>query len=114
MSDASVNYDVVVVGTGNAACCAALAAVEGGARVGILEKAAKRDRGGNSALTGHIRFVFNGLEDLRPLVKSTTEEELRKLLERLPRRTEADMWDEVMRVTNNQSDQDMLQVHVTE
>ena len=62
----------------------------------------------------HIRFVFNGLEDLRPLVKSTTEEELRKLLERLPRRTEADMWDEVMRVTNNQSDQEMLQVHVTE
>ena len=70
--DQSINYDVVVVGTGNAACCAALAAVEGGARVGILEKAAKRDRGGNSALTGHIRFVFNGLEDLRPLVKSTT------------------------------------------
>ena len=75
---------------------------------------AKRDRGGNSALTGHIRFVFNGIEDLRPLVKSTTEEELRTLLERLPRRTEADMWDEVMRVTNNQSDQDLLQVHVTE
>lgn len=114
MADESINYDVVVVGTGNAACCAALAAVEGGARVGILEKAARRDRGGNSALTGHIRFVFNGLEDLRPLVKSTTEEELRRLLERLPRRTEADMWDEVMRVTNNQSDQDLLQVHVTE
>ena len=64
MAEESINYDVVVVGTGNAACCAALAAVEGGARVGILEKAAKRDRGGNSALTGHIRFVFNGLEDL--------------------------------------------------
>jgi tricarballylate dehydrogenase len=114
MTEATIHYDVLVVGTGNAACCAALAAVEGKARVGILEKAAKRDRGGNSALTGHMRFVFNGIEDLRPLVKNTSDAELRALLERLPRRTEADAWDEVMRVTDNQSDQEMLQVHVTE
>src|SRR5450759_1335442 len=114
MTEATIHYDVLVVGTGNAACCAALAAVEGKARVGILEKAAKRDRGGNSALTGHIRFVFNGIEDLRPLVKNTSDAELRALLERLPQRTEADAWDEVMRVTDNQSDQEMLQVHVTE
>ena len=108
------NYDVLVVGSGNAACAAALAAVDGKARVGILEKAPKKDRGGNSALTGHMRFVFNGLEDLRPLVKNTSDEELRQLLERLPQRTEADAWDEVMRVTDGQTDQEMLQVHVTE
>ena len=36
------------------------------------------------------------------------------MLERLPHRTEAEHWDEVMQVTNNQSDQEMLQVHVSE
>jgi tricarballylate dehydrogenase len=61
-----------------------------------------------------MRFVFNGLEDIRPLVKNTSDDELRGLLERLPRRTEADSWDEVMRVTDGQTDQELLQVHVSE
>ena len=114
MSGDNHHYDVLVVGTGNAACAAALAAVDQTARVGLLEKAPRRDRGGNSALTGHLRFVFNGIEDLRPLVRNIADAELHAILERLPRRTEADAWDEVMRVTDNQSDQEMLQVHVTE
>ncbi|HYH41267.1 MAG TPA: FAD-dependent oxidoreductase, partial [Burkholderiales bacterium] len=114
MADERQYYDVLVVGSGNAACAAALAASEGKARVGVLEKASKQDRGGNSALTGHMRFVFNGLEDIRPLVKNTSDDELRGLLERLPRRTEQDSWDEVMRVTDGQTDQELLQVHVSE
>ena len=114
MSDERQYYDVLVVGSGNAACAAALAASEGKVRVGVLEKASKQDRGGNSALTGHMRFVFNGLEDIRPLVKNTSDDELRGLLERLPRRTEQDSWDEVMRVTDGQTDQELLQVHVSE
>jgi len=108
-------YDVVIVGGGNAACSAAHAALEKTKSVGILEKASKRDRGGNSAMTGHIRFVFNGIEDLRPLVRNMSDEELRGLLGGgLPQRTEAEVWDEMMRATNNQSDPDLLQVHVTE
>ena len=83
-------------------------------RVGILEKATQRDRGGNSALTGHMRFVFNGIEDLRPLVRTLPTTNCARCSKRLPHRTEAELWDEIMRVTNNQSDQDMLQVHVTE
>jgi tricarballylate dehydrogenase len=61
-----------------------------------------------------MRFVFNGLEDIRPLVKNSSDDELRGLLERLPRRTEQDSWDEVMRVTDGQTDQELLQVHVSE
>ena len=114
MADGIHHYDVLVVGSGNAACAAALAAMDGKVRVGVIEKAPRQDRGGNSALTGHMRFVFNGIEDLRPLVKNTSDDELRELLERLPQRTEADAWDEVIRVTNGQTDQDLLQVHVSE
>ena len=114
MADQTFHYDVLIVGAGNAACSAAHAALDKKAKVGILEKASRHNRGGNSALTGHMRFVFNGLEDIRPLVKNATDDELRVLLERMPHRTEAEHWDDVMAVTNNQSDQEMLQVHVTE
>ncbi len=115
MSDQEYHYDVLIVGGGNAACCAAHAALEKTPSVAIIEKSTLRDRGGNSAMTGHIRFVFNGIEDLRPLVRGMSDEELLKLLDcGLPHRTEAEVWDELMRVTNNQSDQELLQVHVTE
>jgi tricarballylate dehydrogenase len=114
MTDQTHHFDVLIVGSGNAACSAAHAAIEKGAKVAIIEKASRRDRGGNSALTGHMRFVFNGIEDIRPLVKNATDDELNAALERLPHRKEDQLWDEIMHVTNNQSDQDLLQVHVTE
>ena len=70
---------------------------------------------GSSAMTGHIRFVFNGIEDLRPLVRNMSDDDLRMLLDGgLPHRTEAEIWDELMRVTNNQADEELLQVHVSE
>ena len=116
MADQVHSYDVLVVGSGNAACSAALAALDQNpkARIGILDKASKRDRGGNSALTEHMRFTYNSIDDLRPMVKNMPEAELRKLLERMPPRTEAAIWDDFMFVTNNQTDQELLQVHVTE
>ena len=114
MTDETLNYDVLVIGTGNAACCAALAALDEKASVGIIEKAPKKDRGGNSSLTTHMRFVYNGIDDLRPLVKNMSEAELQKQIDRLPHRTEAEIWDDFIRVTNGQVDQAMLQVHVAE
>jgi len=107
-------YDVLIVGTGNAACSAALSALEKTPRVGMLEKAPQRDRGGNSMLTVLMRFAFNGMEDVRPLIRGFSEAEMRPLLEGLPHRTEAELWDEIMRVTHQQADPDLLQVHVTE
>ena len=47
-------YDVAVLGGGNAALCAALAAAERGARVIVIERAPRAFRGGNSR---HVRNV---------------------------------------------------------
>lgn len=67
---------VLVVGAGNAALCAAIAAAEKGARVTILERAPESARGGNSAFTGGcFRTVYNGVEDIAQLVPDLTDEE---------------------------------------
>ena len=55
-----VDTKVLVVGAGNAAMAAAVAAREQGADVVVLEKAPKSQRGGNSALTVHMRFPYPG------------------------------------------------------
>jgi len=59
MSTETTDADVIVVGAGNAAMCAALSAREHGARVLVLEAAPEDQRGGNSAYTGGmIRLVY--------------------------------------------------------
>ena len=50
-------YDVLVVGGGNAALCAAITARRAGATVLILESATKDFRGGNSRHTRDIRYM---------------------------------------------------------
>src|SRR5262249_26079473 len=70
--------DVIVIGAGNAATCAALSARENGARVLMLEIAPEEARGGNSAFTGGaFRIVYHGAEDLARLIPDMNETELR-------------------------------------
>ena len=52
------DYDVIVVGGGNAALCAAISAAEQGARVVVFERSPEAERGGNSTYTdGKYRAV---------------------------------------------------------
>jgi tricarballylate dehydrogenase len=70
-------YDVVVVGGGNAALCAALSAREHGAKVLVLERAPEDQRGGNSAYTGGgFRMVHAGVETVRSVVPDLSEGEI--------------------------------------
>jgi len=68
-------YDVVVVGKGNAALCAALSAKDQGAKVAMLEAANEDEHGGNSRFAGGVmRFAYAGVEDLRRVTDITDEE----------------------------------------
>ena len=64
------DIDVIVVGAGNAALAAAVAArAQGAGRLLVLEKAPVALRGGNTHYSGGLfRFAFADVEDLRPLV----------------------------------------------
>ena len=65
-----INYDVVVIGAGNAALSAALSAKDNGAeKVLVLEKASLKEKGGNSRYTnGAYRFAYDGFSDLKKVI----------------------------------------------
>ena len=66
---------IIVVGSGNAALCAGISALEKGADVLIVEKANEEEAGGNSRYTaGAMRFVYNSSEELLPLLSYRTLE----------------------------------------
>ncbi|MFN0160647.1 MAG: FAD-dependent tricarballylate dehydrogenase TcuA [Burkholderiales bacterium] len=65
--------DVLVIGGGNAALCAALTAREAGATVRLLEGSPKDWRGGNSQHTRNIRCMHDAPQDV--LTEAYAEEE---------------------------------------
>ena len=72
-----MSKSVIIVGTGNAAMCAAIAALEGGASVVMLEKANESLAGGNTKYTaGAMRFAYDGNQDLLPLVRNQDDPRL--------------------------------------
>src|SRR3954452_2197684 len=66
------SYDVVVIGKGNAALCAALSARDAGARVAVLEAASEDESGGNSRFAGGVmRFAYGSVDDLQQVTDLT-------------------------------------------
>jgi len=103
--------DVVVVGAGNAAACAALAAREAGVDVVMLEAAPRSEAGGNTAYTaGAVRVVFDGLEDLLELLPDLSEEERRTV--DFGSYSAQQYFDDMARVTQYRADPDLVAVLV--
>src|SRR5689334_13237870 len=103
--------DVLVVGAGNAAACAALAARETGASVAMLEAAPEEERGGNSTYTaGAMRVVFYGVDDLVQLY-DLTEDEKRDV--DFGKYTADEFLDDMGRVTNYRCDPELTEILVT-
>src|SRR5258708_6386668 len=105
----SEDLDVIVVGAGNAAACAALSAQENGARVLMLEIAPEEARAGNSAFTGGAsRSVYHGAEDLARLIPDMNETELRDV--DFGTYTEEQYFDDMGRLTQYRCDPDMTEI----
>lgn len=105
------NYDVIVVGAGNAAFAAAVSARQKGAKVLVLECAPEDEAGGNSRYTaGAIRFAFNGVDDVRAVCPDITDEEAAKT--DFGSYTEDQYFDDMFRVTQYRADPDLTEVLV--
>jgi tricarballylate dehydrogenase len=102
--------DVIVVGAGNAACSAAMAARDAGASVIMLEAAPKEERGGNSTYTaGALRLVFNGADDVTSLVE-LSEAELANM--DFGTYTEEQYFDDMYRMTRYRTDPELCDILV--
>jgi tricarballylate dehydrogenase len=107
----SAEYDVIVVGAGNAALCAALSARETSEHILVLERAPEDEAGGNSRFTaGAMRVAYDGVDDLRKLMPDLTEDEIART--DFGAYTEAQFFDDLGRVTQWRCDPDLTEALV--
>ncbi len=108
----TLDFDVIVIGGGNAALCAALAARESGARILVIECAPEAERGGNSRFTaGGMRVAYRGVEDLMRLIPDLTEEE--KAITDFGAYPEGQFYDDLCRITQYRTNPQLAETLVT-
>src|SRR5260370_7951996 len=90
MVDLTRKFDVLVIGGGNAALCAAISARRAGASVLVLEGAPKFYRGGNTRHTRNMRCAHDAATDI--LTGPYTEQEF---------------WEDLKRVTGGETDEEL-------
>ena len=90
-------YDVLVVGGGNAALCAAMTAREAGASVLLLESSPREFRGGNSRHTRNLRYFHDSGN--RHLTGPYFEEEF---------------WNDLLLVTKGQTNEELARYAISE
>ncbi|MDE2378421.1 FAD-dependent tricarballylate dehydrogenase TcuA [Bradyrhizobium sp.] len=93
----SSKYDVLVIGGGNAALCAAISARRAGASVVVLEGAPKFYRGGNTRHTRNMRCAHDAATEI--LTGPYTEDEF---------------WEDLQRVTGGQTDEELARHMIRE
>lgn len=107
-----VDPDVVVIGGGNAALCAALSARDHGAGVLVLERAPQGEHGGNTAFTaGAMRVAYRGKDDIVTLIPDITDAQMANT--EFGSYTEADFFDDIARVTQYRADPELTELIVT-
>src|ERR1700744_2967611 len=97
MLDLTRKYDVLVIGGGNAALCAAISARRQGASVLVLEGAPKFYRGGNTRHTRNMRCAHDAATDI--LTGPYTEDEF---------------FEDLLRVTGGQTDEELARMMIHE
>ena len=97
MADLTKKFDVLVIGGGNAALCAAISARRAGASVLVLEGAPKFYRGGNTRHTRNMRCAHDAATEI--LTGPYTEEEF---------------WDDLLRLTGGQTDEELAKFMIAE
>ena len=97
MVDLAQKFDVLVIGGGNAALCAAISARRAGASVLVMEGAPKFYRGGNTRHTRNMRCAHDAATDI--LTGPYTEQEF---------------WEDLLRVTGGQTDEDLARFMISE
>ncbi len=97
MVDLTRKFDVLVIGGGNAALCAAISARRTGASVLVLEGAPKFYRGGNTRHTRNMRCAHDAATDI--LTGPYTEDEF---------------WEDLLRVTGGQTDEELARHMIAE
>lgn len=89
--------DVLVIGGGNAALCAALMAREAGASVMLIEASPREWRGGNSQHTRNLRCMHEAPQDV--LVEAYPEEEF---------------WQDLLKVTGGNTNENLARLVIRE
>ena len=97
MVDLNRKFDVLVIGGGNAALCAAISARRAGASVLVLEGAPKFYRGGNTRHTRNMRCAHDAATDI--LTGPYTEQEF---------------WEDLQRVTGGETDEELARFMISE
>src|ERR1700759_2376567 len=97
MVDFNRKYDVLVIGGGNAALCAAISARRAGASVLVLEGAPNLTPAGNPRHTRNMRCAHDAATEI--LAGPYTEEEF---------------WEDLLRVTGGQTDEELARMMIHE
>jgi len=108
------DYDLIVVGAGNAAFAAAVSAHENGAqRIVVLEKAPREMRGGNTHWSGGVlRFAFDEPRELAPLLPNV-ENQYERFYEGVTPYPYDDFMGDLLRVTNGRTDPTLSHILVS-